>query len=302
MIPMLLLPVIWGSYYVASQCLVGYTSVFAAGIGIRLITLFCLTGIMWKRHELSLLLQVEGVRKRLLMIGTLGFLLDWTAFIGLSLSSASSGTALLKCDVLIVNIISMIVYKQKFTWKIWICVFVMLLGVFKVMGVEITEFQIDNPGNVFFILSALFVSVNAFVIKSVQLDKKNPICDDAIAFYNNFITLLYFIIASGITGTLKQLRVIGADRGAAVSLAAAALGQTLIYVVYYFNLRNYDVWMVKTVLLLMPLVSSVITFLLFGNQMSLEQCVGMATVLAGAAGILLEQKLKRKQEIQRGGV
>ncbi|MCI9307723.1 MAG: EamA family transporter, partial [Lachnospiraceae bacterium] len=115
-VPMLILPVIWGSYYVASQRLVGYTSVFTSGVGIRFLTMLFLTVLMWRRRELPLLLQVHGVWKRLLMIGTLGFLLDLTAFIGLSMSSAASGTALLKCDVLMVNLLSMMIYKQKFTW------------------------------------------------------------------------------------------------------------------------------------------------------------------------------------------
>lgn len=58
-------------------------------------------------------MENEGVRARLVMIGTLGFLLDWTAFLGLSMSSAATGTALLKCDVLMVNIISVIVYQTE---------------------------------------------------------------------------------------------------------------------------------------------------------------------------------------------
>lgn len=118
-LPLLILPVIWGSYYVASQKIIGYTSAFTAGVGIRFITMIFLTVIMYRRSELQKLTNTKGVLIRLLLIGTLGFLLDITAFIGLSLSSAASGTALLKCDVLMVNILSMIIYKQRFTWKAW---------------------------------------------------------------------------------------------------------------------------------------------------------------------------------------
>lgn len=288
--PMLILPVIWGSYYVASQRLVGYTSVFTSGVGIRFLTMLFLTVLMWRRRELPLLLQVHGVWKRLLMIGTLGFLLDLTAFIGLSMSSAASGTALLKCDVLMVNLLSMMIYKQKFTWKSWACTFVMLFGVFLVMGVDFTSFQVGDPGNVFFLLSAFFVSLNAFVIKSVQLDEKNPVCDDVVAYYNNMLTMLYFTGASLAMGTLGQLRLVLQEKEVGLALLLAALGQTLIYVVYYYNLRNYPVWLVKTCLLLMPLVSTLITFVLFQERMVTEQYLGMAVVMAGAFGILAEQK------------
>lgn len=288
--PMLILPVIWGSYYVASQRLVGYTSVFTSGVGIRFLTMIFLTFLMWRRKELPLLLQVQGVWKRLILIGTLGFLLDLTAFIGLSMSSAASGTALLKCDVLMVNILSMIIYKQKFTWKSWGCTFVMLFGVFLVMGVDFSNFQIGDPGNIFFLLSAFFVSLNAFVIKSVQLDKRNPVCDDVVAYYNNMVTMLYFTGTSLVMGTLGQLGLVFQEKEVGLALLPAALGQTLIYVVYYYNLRNYPVWLVKTFLLLMPLVSTLITFVLFQERMVSEQYLGMAVVMAGAFGILMEQK------------
>ncbi|MBS6396727.1 MAG: DMT family transporter [Clostridiales bacterium] len=288
--PLLILPVIWGSYYVASQRLVGYTSVFTSGVAIRFLTMIFLTVIMWKRRELPLLLQTHGVLKRLLLIGTLGFLLDLTAFIGLSMSSAASGTALLKCDVLMVNILSMIIYKQKFTWKAWACTLVMLFGVFLVMGIDFTNFQIGDPGNIFFLLSAFFVSLNAFVIKSVQLDEHNPVCDDVVAYYNNFVTMIYFIGTALAMGTLGQLGNLVTDRAAGLSWLLAALGQTGIYVVYYYNLRNYEVWLVKTFLLLMPIVSTIITFVLFGERMVFSQYLGMAVVMTGAFGILLEQK------------
>ena len=290
LVPLLILPVIWGSYYVASQKWVGYTSVFTAGVGIRLVTFLLLTLIMLKRGEFSLIFQTKGVFKRLLLIGTLGFLLDLTAFIGLSMSSAASGTALLKCDVLMVNIMSMIIYKQRFSWKVWGCTLVMLLGVFMVMGIDFTSFQIGNVGNIFFLLSAFFVSCNAFVIKSVQLDKHNPTCDDVVAYYNNFVTLVYFTATSLIMGALGQFSVVLREPWAALALALAGLGQTLIYVVYYYNLRHYPVWLVKTFLLFMPLVSTLITFVLFGEVMVVSQYIGMAVVIVGALGILLEQK------------
>ena len=294
-LPLLILPVIWGSYYVASQKIIGYTSVFTAGVGIRFITMIFLTVIMYRRSELQKLTNTKGVLIRLLLIGTLGFLLDITAFIGLSLSSAASGTALLKCDVLMVNILSMIIYKQRFTWKAWACTGVMLLGVFMVMGIDFTTFRVSDPGNIFFLLSAFFVSCNAFVIKSVQLDKKNPVCDDVVAYYNNFVTLLYFLITSVIMRTLPQAAIVFTDRNAALALMLAALGQTLIYVVYYHNLRHYPVWLVKTFLLLMPIVSTIITFLVFHEKMVRLQYLGMGIVIVGALGILLEQNKEKKR-------
>lgn len=287
-----ILPVIWGTYYVASQKLVGYTSVFVSGLLIRLVTFFLLLLIMCKKGEIGNLFRVKGARHRLCIIGTLGFLLDVTAFIGLSLSSAATGTALLKTDVIMVNLISVLIYKKKLNWKSWGYTFIMLFGVFMVMGVNFTNFKISDKGNIFFLLSALFVSINAFVIKGTQ-NKKNveiPVSDDVIAFYNNGITMILFAISAIVTGTVGQVKNVFADGHVVLAMALAALGQTMVYVVYYYNLRNYAVWLVKICLLLMPIFSALVTLVLFHEKLAIMQYVGMFIVILGAIGILMQQR------------
>lgn len=293
-LPLLLLALIWGSYYVASQKAVQGLSVFSVGIVIRFITLILLTLLMWKKGELKLLLHTKGVTVRLILIGCLGFLLDLTAFIGLSLSAAGIGTALLKCDIIFVNMISVIIYKERFTKFDWAYTFVMLFGVFLVMGVDFGSFSLGGRGDIFFILSALFVSINAFVIKSVQLDKKNPVADNVIAYYNNIVTMILFTIATILMGRLGELKILIQDKSTLTAALLAGLGQTLVYIVYYYNLRRFPVWIVKVFLLLMPIVSTLICFLLFKEKLAPMQLLGITVVLAGAFGILMEQKKKAR--------
>lgn len=291
--PLLLLPVIWGSYYVASHEALRFLSTFCVGIVIRLITMLLLTALMARRGELGALFRVRVVWRRLICIGVLGFLLDATAFLGLSMASAGLGTVLLKCDILFVNLISVIVYKQKFSRFDWAATFVMLFGVVLVLGIDPAKLELMNAGNIFFILSALFVSINAFVIKSVQLDPVNPVSDSVVAYYNNFVTMLLFLITAAALGDIRQMPVILENRYLAGALLLSGLGQTLIYIVYYANLRRFPVWQVKIFLLLMPIVSALLSFLLFGDAMSGGQYLGMGIVLLGALSILAEQ---RRQE------
>ncbi len=295
--PLLLIALIWGAYYVASQQVAKGMSTFPTGIIIRFVTLILLTVMMGFRGELKLLAKVQGVWPRLLAIGCMGFLLDLTAFIGLQLSPAGSGTALLKCDIIFVSLISMIIYKTRFTKMDWLLTIVMLFGVFMVMGVDFSNMAIGNAGSVFFILSALFVSINAFIIKSVQLDARNPVCDDVVAYYNNFVTMILFTISAIAFGTIGQLQGLSADRNLLIASLLAGLGQTGIYIVYYYDLRRYPVWLVKVFLLLMPIVSSVLTFVIFDEVMSMQQIIGMVIVLAGAFLILVEQNKKSEEEL-----
>ena len=51
--------------------------------------------------------------------------------------------------------------------------------------------------------------------------------------------MIFFTAASLIAGTVKEVQNIFTDKYVALALLFAAAGQTLVYVVYYHNLRNY---------------------------------------------------------------
>lgn len=291
LVPLLGICFIWAAYYVASQQTVRVMSVFNTGIVIRFLTMILLLLIMAGRGEIRKLTRVKGVFWKLVLIGILGFALDATAFIGLQLSSAGTGTALLKCDILFVTLISAIVYKEKLRVRDCFCIFLMLFGVFLVVGVDFRHFRVDK-GSIFFILSALFVSINAFVIKSAQYDKKNPQPDDTIAFYNNFVTMILFLILSGAMGTLGDLSKITTNHRLLFWSILAGIGQTGIYIVYYYDLRRFPVWLVKTFLLLMPVIAGVLVFLLFNDRMKMTEILGAAIVLGGGLGMLLGERKK----------
>lgn len=297
-IPLFLLAVIWGCYYIATQKAVEHMSVFTVGIVIRFITMILLSVVMVRKKELKDLFKIKGAVKKLLLIGILGFLLDLTAFIGLTLSQAGSGTALLKCDILFVNLITIFIYKQKFTKFEWGYTFVMLFGVLMVMRLNFSNFKLGNKGDIFFILSALFVSINAFVIKSAQKDKRNPIKNNVIAYYNNFITMILFVITASFMGVIGQLKLFGNDSFITKALVLAGIGQTLIYIIYYYNLKRFPVWIVKVFLLFLPIVAAVVSFILFKETMVKQQYIGMVIVILGALGILMEQRKKESSQIE----
>ena len=120
-----------------------------------------------------------------------------------------------------------------------------------------------------------------------------------MAFYNNFVTMLLFTATSLIMGTAGQLKLMFSDPFLLKALIGAGIGQTLIYVVYYYDLRRFPVWLVKVFLLLMPVVATTISFLLFDERMGGKQYGGMAVVLMGALGILMEQKKKDAGELEQ---
>ncbi|MDD4315882.1 MAG: DMT family transporter [Clostridia bacterium] len=284
----------WATYYLLSKWAVEYTSSpFVAGMLLRLAALAVLTVYVIATGQLKSLLNIKSSWLILLVIGILGFLLDTFANIGFQKSSVSTGTVLLKLDILMANLISTFILKDKLTKGDWLCSAVMLVGVVFVLGVDFTSVKF-NWYDLFFILSALAVTINAFVIKKAQKDYK--VKSITIAFYNNLVVLLLFAAMSLVTGDVAKLGGIKTGTTFFALVAVGGLAQSLIYVFYYRNLEKYPVWLVKILLLFVPIVSCVAGVLIFGEVLTAMKIAGMALVIAGGAGIIIIQKRKMRNK------
>ncbi|WP_448375049.1 DMT family transporter [Fervidobacterium sp.] len=288
------LVVIWGSYYISNKFALSVFGVVFNGVFIRTFVLFLMLflGAINKRN--SELLRVKHIFVRLVLIGLLGFALDITAFLGFKYSTASKGAVLLRTDVLFSTLISAFLGQVPGIIDI-VSMILMLLGVALVSGSDnLLKF---GYGDVFFLLSAFFISLNAFVIRSVQEDKRNPGSDFVIAFYNNFFTLVFFSLFS--INSLK-LELISNSQSIGVNIATAGLVvgsvcQYLIYVVYYKNLRIFPVWLVRTSLLFMPVyVLLVMSF--FGESVNARQLIGVLIILFGAFLLTISNQFLRNKK------
>ena len=119
----------WSIYYAVSKVVVGATgSAVLAGFLLRLAALVFLTLQLLLDGSFSRLFHQGKAVRILLMIGVFGFLLDLFANLGYAGGSLSTGTALLKTDVLMVNLVTVILYHKKLYASDWLGTFVMLLG------------------------------------------------------------------------------------------------------------------------------------------------------------------------------
>ena len=228
----------------------------------------------------------------LLLIGLFGFLLDLFANLGYAGGSLSTGTALLKTDVLMVNLVTVIVYHKRLYLSDWIGTGIMLLGVLLVLGVELGGMEF-HPTDLFFLLSAACVTANAFIIKTAQ--EKYHEDSDMISYYNNFVVLLLFGCSAGLTGQLKA-PAFPADARFWLLAALGGLAQTGIYYFYYRNLKHFEVWLVKLYLLLMPVVSCFIGLFFLDEALTAKKLLGILVALSGAAVILLRAKLHKESK------
>ena len=282
----------WSIYYAVSKIMVGATgSPFLAGFVLRCAALLFLTVQLLLDGNFRRLFHQGKAVLILVVIGVFGFLLDMFANLGYAHGSLSTGTALLKTDVLMVNLVTVILYHKRLYLSDWVGTLVMLFGVLLVLGVDFGSMAL-NITDLYFILSAMCVTANAFIIKTAQ--ERFHEDADMISYYNNFVVLLLFGASAALRGDLR-LPDAGALRGFWWLVLLGGLGQTGIYFFYYRNLKHYEVWIVKLYLLLMPVVSCFIGVFFLGEELTLKKTLGILVVLLGAAVILLRSRLHREE-------
>ena len=281
----------WSVYYAVSKIMVSATgSPLLAGFLLRTAALVFLTAQLLINGSFSRLFHQGKAVYILLLIGVFGFLLDLFANLGYAGGSLSTGTALLKTDVLMVNLATVIIYRKKLYVSDWIGTLVMLFGVLLVLGVDFGGMEL-HATDLYFLLSAACVTANAFIIKAAQ--EKYHEDADMISYYNNAVVLLLFGCSAMLAGDMRA-DAVGTIPGFWWLVALGGLAQTGIYFFYYRNLKHFEVWLVKLYLLLMPVVSCFIGVFFLHEELTVKKLVGILVVLAGAAVILQRSRINRE--------
>ena len=281
----------WSVYYAVSKIMVSATgSPLLAGFLLRTAALVFLTAQLLINGSFSRLFHQGKAVYILLLIGVFGFLLDLFANLGYAGGSLSTGTALLKTDVLMVNLATVIIYRKKLYVSDWIGTLVMLFGVLLVLGVDFGGMEL-HATDLYFLLSAACVTANAFIIKAAQ--EKYHEDADMISYYNNAVVLLLFGCSAAMAGHFRAESV-GTIPGFWWLVALGGLAQTGIYFFYYRNLKHFEVWLVKLYLLLMPVLSCFIGVFFLHEELTAKKLLGILVVLAGAAVILMRTKINHE--------
>lgn len=286
----------WSIYYTVSKIVVDATgSAVLAGFLLRSAALVFLTIQLLADKNFSRLFHQGKAVYILIVIGVFGFLLDLFANLGYAGGSLSTGTALLKTDVLMVNLATVILYHKKLYASDWVGTAIMLGGVLLVLGVDFGGMSLHLT-DLYFLLSAACVSANAFIIKAAQ--EKYHEDADMISYYNNAVVLILFAGSAALNGDFHLPETL--SRGFWPLVALGGLAQTGIYFFYYRNLKHFEVWLVKLYLLLMPVLSCFIGVFFLNEELTGKKLLGILVVLAGAAVILQRGRINQNGKVHRG--
>ena len=126
----------WTAYYAVSKYMVGVTgSPYATGFLLRMAALVFLSAQLALTGGFRELFRQGKTTVILVIIGVFGFLLDLFANLGYAAGgSLGTGTALLKTDVLMVNLLTVAICHKRLYATDWIGSLLMLFGVLLVLG------------------------------------------------------------------------------------------------------------------------------------------------------------------------
>ena len=294
----ILLSFIWGTLYAAQGYANKNISTYTTGVFTFVIVLVLLTATMLAKGTFKDLFTVKPLLPKLLLIGIIGFSVNFTNFFGFQLGNAQTGAFLLKTDVLMVNFASLLIYKEKFTKKDWLYSLIMFIGVLMVIDVDFSAMTF-NFGDLFFLASALLLTWNTFNISGVLKQKKVPISQMTVAYYNVLITMTLFITTFLATGKMGEVAIAFDTTGILIALVVSGLMQYFLFLSYYKALAELPAWIVKVILLIIPIITLVETFFIYDTVPTTMAIVGCVIVLISAFGIIHEQQVK--SQLAAGG-
>ena len=286
-----LLPIMvvsWTIYYILCDYLIDIIgSPYYVGLLLRTITFIGLVSYMFLRRLFNFRVKEKKAWLIIFIVAILAFTFDCLINIGLQFSSAASGTALLKTEMLFVLVYNAIFGKTKMRLIDGLLALSMSLGAFLIVLSDFNSFSIDW-WSLLFISSALINTICAFSIKRIQETYK--ISSYQIVFINNAVSwLLYLLVSCCSAGISFSLQHFFNAPMNIIILMFCGICQIMLMLTYYSALGKFQVWIVKSILLLIPILTLVWDILL-GHLMTLTQFIGICLAVISALAIIIREK------------
>lgn len=139
-------------------------------------------------------------------------------------------------------------------------------------------------GNLLCVVFGLVLTINAILIKA----KLGPLGKLQLSFWNALIGFLFFAIMWLRSGYIQSdLTKIAEQPRLAAILAGAGAVAAVVFLTYYQAIWNMPVWVVRVLLLLSPAIAALLAKMLWAEETTPVQLIGMALVLGGTASVVV---------------
>lgn len=283
----------WTIYYILCDKLIDlFGSPFYVGFLLRVITIIGLT--IYFGVQRTFKFDFNKRKFPLVVITALtAFAFDCLINVALQYSSASTGTALLKTEMIFVLAINAISGKVKIKLIDLLLVLLMSSGSTMIVLRDFSTFRVDL-WSMLFVISALLNSICAFLIKKMQTNL--AINSNQIVYINNVVScIMYFILSFCITRAsfVEYSRMLNANSISVLLICGFC--QITLMLTYYSALGKYPVWIVKVVLLVIPILTLVWDGIFKGTTFTPLQLIGIVLTIMSAGAMIGRTKANRKK-------
>lgn len=292
---LLLLVLDWGILLAAQGYANKYVSSYTTGLFGFIIVVTAYTVYFFSRHAQEELVTLKYWKGKMLLIGCIGFSIQFFTMIGLTFGNAQTGAFLLKTELILVNIVSIIVYKQRFALKDWLVTLVAFVGALFVVNVDFKAMTF-TVGDLGYVGGACMMTWNTFNIQGLIKQEKHPVPRNAIAYWNAFITLILFFACVIVFGKGAEFTGVFARPDVVTALTIFGVTQGFCMFMYYKTLDDFPAWIVKATLLLCPIVTLICTIFMYRTIPSAKALFGGVLVLGACLALLLSEGKKQRAE------
>lgn len=235
---------------------------------------------------------LRALRSRLpylLALGAIASGLFLCLLYGLRLSSLTSAALLTRLDVLFVAVLGAVFLREKLRLRDGAGVLLMLVGALLVVRVSWAGLSVGGRGDLFLVLSALLLSVNAIIIRGRLTGLPNEAIAGANASVQSIICSLIAVLLRPADIGVREV----VAPGTIELVLGAGTANFLAFWFYYATMKRMPAWQARTFSLLVPLWALVADMLVFGDVLSLRQFIGMGILFGGAAILIAGRRRNR---------
>ena len=184
-----------------------------------------------------------------------------------------------------VTLLMFALFREKASWVTWTAVVLAIAGVAK-LSLNGTELKLDPVGVGVVLLSA--VGYASYII-AVNKSRVRDMHSRKLAFYVFVFTTLMFAVKNGLGGGVRPLP----DAVSAVNVVLLAVAPTVISnITLLLAVRNIGGTLTSILGALEPVTAVCIGAMVFGEEFTLSEAVGITLILAAVVLVILNRSIK----------
>jgi drug/metabolite transporter (DMT)-like permease len=258
--------------------LVGFGEMIFTSFGL----LICALG---KRGKKSF----EGIKEDILtavLIGLIACGITMGILIGIAKSTATIGAVLQRTDIFFTMVLGYFLVGDRFKKTDLLFLLLLLAGAFYVIGFDFKSMRFTNPYNLFFVTSAVGISINAFLIKY----RIKRIEWDILAWINSSVQAIFYLLLSVFAYRAEVISALKAHPTTFWWLVGASFWLVIYFLSYYESLARMSVWLVRAFLLTMPVFTLALEYPLFQTKLTQNHTIGVLLIIVGVLGLTLTRR------------